>query len=249
MLQSRLGRFDAKPGQLQIGHLKIGEDGVYECGPELVKEWSVDDVHPLLCEAPLDHEKGDARIGESRKIIVIRTLLDKDVREGRDSQKAANWWLLPATQFRLVSDKGKNYYPVGWLTYLGGGLSIKEAQKESGVRQATTTPSDKPIVVDWQGTKLKLWVRPLQCKFIGPATDKTKTHWSITDLIIEREWKDQKARALVVDWVYRMPKSEAPAYMVFRRVAKAAVPKPLTGKEAEAVLRSKEFTDRMLDRK
>ncbi|MCK4276246.1 MAG: hypothetical protein KAX78_07020, partial [Phycisphaerae bacterium] len=242
MLKSRLGRFDAKPGDLKV-------EAAYEYEPQLFKQKPEDDIHPLLHQEPLAYEKNKARKPELRKIIVIRTLVDKDVREGQDSQKAANWWLLPATQFRLVSESGKNFYPVGYLTYLDHKQSIKEARGASARRQATTTPSDKPVLVEWQGTQIKLWVRPEQWKFIGAAQDKTKTQWFFTDLIIEREWPGAKTKALVVDWVYRMPVKEVPAYMVFRRVAKAAIPKPLTGKEAEKVLKSKEFIDRMLGRK
>ncbi|GAG00105.1 unnamed protein product, partial [marine sediment metagenome] len=126
MLQSRLGRFDAMPG-----HLKV--EAAYECEPQLV-QGSADDIHPLLRQEPLSYEKNKARKPELRKIIVIRTLVDKDVREGRDSQKAANWWLLPATQFRLVSESGRNFYPVGYLTHLDHKQSIKEAKGASARR-------------------------------------------------------------------------------------------------------------------
>lgn len=242
MLQSRLGRIDALPGHLRV-------EAAYECQPQHVKKWCREDVHPLLRPEPLPYEKNNAQKGELRKIIVIRTLVDRGAREGRDSQAAANWWLLPATQFRLVSKNGKNFYPVGYLTHLDDEKAMKEAKRDSRRRRATTTPSDKPVEIEWQGTRLKLWVKPQQWKFIGAAHDETKTQWFLTDLIVERKWPGGKIKALVVDWVYRMPVKEVPAYMVFRRVAKAAVPKPLPAQEAGKVLFSKEFTDRALDRR
>ncbi|MBL7133386.1 MAG: CvpA family protein [Phycisphaerae bacterium] len=241
MLQSRLGRFDAMPGHLRV-------EAAYECEPQHVEQWCQEDVHPLLRHEPLPYEKNNAQKGELRKIIVVRTLVDKGAREGAGSHAAVNWWVLPATQFRLVGEGGRSFYPVGYLTHLDDEKAIKEARRDSMRRRATTTPSDKPVEVEWRGTRLKLWVKPQQWKFIAAAHDRTKTQWFLTELIVEREWVGGKDD-LVVDWVYRIPVNEVPAYMVFRRVAKAAVPKPVTAQEAGKVLFSKEFSDQALDRR
>ena len=240
-IRSRLGRFDALPGDLNV-------EAAYECERQHVEQWCKEgDVHPLLDQEPLPYEKDKARKGQLRKIVVVRALVDKDAREGRDS-RVENWWMLPATQFRLVSESGRSFYPVGYLTHLAYDKAVDEARKLSARRAAAINPDDKMIEITWRGVRLSLWVKPQQWKFIAPTRGKDATRWFFTSLGIEREWRGRKD-AIVVDWVYRLPAEEVPAYMVFRRVAKATVPKALAGKEAGKVLFSKEFIDQVLDRR
>ncbi len=230
-IRSRLGRMDAKPGHLSV-------EAAYQCEPDHVKQWCQGDEHPLLVQEPLAHEKNNGQRGEFRKIIVVRTLVHEACREGKGSYEAENWWLLPATQFRLVSQNGKSFYPVGYLTYLDPEKAKKEAEQDPLRRRSTTTPSE---------------AKPVEWRFIAAGLDpddRTGTQWLFTELMVEREWPGHK-KELVVDWVYRVPKEEVPAYMVFRRVARDAVPpvKVLTGKEAGKAPFPKDFTEKALDRK
>lgn len=248
-ITSRLGRLDARPGHLLAAT-------AYECEPDLLAQLlktlvdvpPVEDMHPLLHPEPLAHEKKNGRRGEFRKIIVVRTQVSQESREEKGSGAVANWWLLPATQFRLVGESGKSFYPVGYLTYLDREKAINEAKMESLKRSPTTTPSDKPVEVKLpDGTLLKLWAKPQQWRFIAAAHDKTMTQWSFTELMVEREWTGEP-KELVVDWVYRVPVKEVPAYMVFRRVARVGA-KVVTREEAEEVFKPKEFGEKALDRR
>ena len=221
-ISSRLGRVDAQPGDLR------GVEAAYQCEPEHIKKWREGDVHPLLTQEPLPHEESNGQRGELRKIIVIRTSVAPRAREDKSAGAAVDWWLLPATQFRLVSEGGKSFYPVGYLTYLD-----PEKAKEEAERYSLAKP--------------QMW------RFIAAdlhPDDKTGTQWLFTELMVEREWS-VKDNELVVDWVYRVPKEEVPGYMVFRRVAKCAVPevKVLSGKEADKPLFPKGFADKVLDRR
>ncbi|KPK83982.1 MAG: hypothetical protein AMJ81_06840 [Phycisphaerae bacterium SM23_33] len=48
------------------------------------------------------------------KLYVIRVTVKETARDGAD-----NWYRLPATHFRLVTEKGHSFYPVGYLAFAG----------------------------------------------------------------------------------------------------------------------------------
>lgn len=120
----------------------------------------------------------------STQVLVVRAHVDEQAKDEN------GYFVLPATQFRLVTrakqdpqQVGKSYYPVGYLTY---------------------------STVDAKGCQL--WT--------APADEKSKLP-GLTKLLVSRP---SKANGLYVDWVYRIGNDETPAYMIFRRTAKAAVP-------------------------
>ncbi len=133
----------------------------------------------------------------STKLYVLRVALD-----GTASNDKDKWYRLPATHFRLVTtpesapgkkSSGKpveNHYPVAYLTF--------GAKK----RWQANSPTDNrgELLKDDDG-------RPL-----------------IGQLIVERPLDKQKNinkkdKALVVDWVYRLPLGRQPRCLVFRRIA------------------------------
>lgn len=117
--------------------------------------------------------------------------------EKSGAQDADKFFRLPGTHFRLVSKNGKSFYPVGYLTY----VKPADMPKRTGEKYPwmLIAPAD-----NHKGLPGKLAVvRP-------------------DDVILEGE----KSLKVTIDWVYRVPSDEAPEYMVFRKVAKAAVPAP-----------------------
>ncbi|MFA6133819.1 MAG: CvpA family protein [Phycisphaerae bacterium] len=71
------------------------------------------------------------------------------------------------------------------------------------------------------GPRLEFVVAPLK----DNATDPSIKDLQLADLLVER--KGGKGSSLTVDWVYRIPAEDSPEYMVFRRVSRVAVPKPV----------------------
>jgi hypothetical protein len=138
--------------------------------------------------------------GEPSKILVIRMKVDEQARD------TDNWWRLPATHFRLAcrKDKGSdaplvNHYPVAYLT-------AYEASQETWTRKITreNTFSWKPIAAESNT------IGDRKLALIGR-------------LAVERPWKSEGPKGLVIDWVYRIGREEQPEYVAFRRVAQQAV--------------------------
>ena len=205
------GRTDAQDGDLKVLD-------VFEPNDPDKPKW-MDDVpaNPRLSEPGLG------------KIVVVRVSVSRNAREGAAADKAARWWVLPATQFRLAcSSRGPethNYYPVACLTYVETPLP-KEPEdmhwkcivpgKEDGKLQFATFTVERPP----EGRKMK----------------KKKGE------------KRKDAKGLIVDWVYRIAESDTPEYVAFRRMA---VPIEAIRQEADATaaLQSPQFAAGALDRK
>jgi len=173
----RVGRVDATPNSLKVL-------GAYLAPEKRYAPWrkNVPD-NPLVDPAV------------PTKIIIVRVAVDESAREGDSSGKARNWWLLPATHFRLRcegKESSASHYPVGYLIHTpAGGWELMPAP---------TTNNNVPAM-----TKLVL-ARPLD-KGRQTAEGK-KAH-----------------RELVVDWVWRIPKDQQPKAVFFRLVAAADVVK------------------------
>ena len=88
-------RVDARPDALQV-------EGVYEIlpspGQTLAQMWRTQEGKGAL-----------SQIVPGQRVFVARVRVHEDARE------KSNWWLLPATHFRLVTGTGKSHYPVAYL--------------------------------------------------------------------------------------------------------------------------------------
>ena len=151
---------------------------------------------------------------EPQKIVIVRTSVSQDARS--ESEKD-NWWRLPGTHFRLVSQTSRSYYPIGYLT----ALTIDRINPKA---------APKPKEADWV------------CHIPLDNDDKRPL---LADLVVERSWHRQGGpEDLIVDWVYAIGKDEKIDRIVFRRVAiedvagrKGSGPWPLKPKCEEGVLR------------
>ena len=124
--------------------------------------------------------------GTAQKTVIVRVSVSEDVRSEKDQ-----WWRLPGTQFRLVSDNSRSYWPVAYLT----GLSVENIGRRA----------PEPKEVDWK------------CHL--PPKDE-EGHALLADLLVERLWfKEGGPKELVIDWVYSIPADENVDRIVFRRVA------------------------------
>jgi len=203
------GRTDAEDGDLKVLDAYEPDD------PDKLK-WMYD--------VPANPRLGESDPG---KIVVVRVSVSRNAREGAAAGKAARWWVLPATQFRLACSRGPethNYYPVACLTYVETPLP-KEPEdmhwkcavpgKKDGKPQFATFTVERP-----------------------PEGRKTK-----------KGEKRKDAKGLIVDWVYRIAESDTPEYVAFRRVAVAPIEAIRQGADATAALQSPQFAAEALDRK
>lgn len=162
------------------------------------------------------------------KIVVVRVSVSRNAREGAAADKAARWWVLPATQFRLACSRGPethNYYPVACLTYVKTPLP-----KE---------PEDmhwKCVVPGKKDDKLQFATFTVERPPEGRKTKKKKGE------------KRKDAKGLIVDWVYRIAESDTPEYVAFRRMA-VPIGAIRQGADATAALQSPQFAAEALDRK
>jgi len=82
------------------------------------------------------------------KLLAVRVEVSQTDAIDEDS-----WWRLPATQFRLGCDDGRNYYPVGYLFYSlakrGWLLADTPTEKLSVQRPLDEAPRKLGLVVDW----------------------------------------------------------------------------------------------------
>ncbi len=138
---------------------------------------------------------------QGSRIVIVRLAVSAEARNEDD-----NWWRLPATHFRLVSDTGRSHYPVAYLT----------AQEVVTVRRGLNW--DKPTV-----PKAAHWLGHMP-----PRTDQGKL--LLADLVVSHKWHDSIGpENLVIDWVYLVPREQNPEYVAFRRVAVSDVlPKAIT---------------------
>ncbi len=176
--QVRLGVLTAMPGSLSI-------DGVYI--PPENADWTYD-----VPSDPRDVEFGGSRV------VIVRVGVSEDVRDDE-----ADWWRLPATHFRLVTDAGRSCYPLGYLTARTYGGQLDRARSYDAYREATS-------IADWQLS-------------VPPTNDEHVSE--VGKLIVARPWfKNGGPKVLKVDWVFRIPAGETPAWMALRRTARAELP-------------------------
>jgi len=147
----RVGRVDAPPDSLKV-------IGAYLAPEERNAPWVRDvPANPLVAPAT------------PGKIIIVRCAINQSAREGDSSGKARNWWLLPATHFRLACEgenSSESHYPVGYLIHPpAGNWELIPAPTSNDVAAVTklvlARPSDKgrqitqgkkarkELVVDW----------------------------------------------------------------------------------------------------
>ena len=86
-------------------------------------------------------------------VLAIRAGVDETARDKED-----DWWRLPATHFRLVTDTGRSFYPIGYLTWSGGRwmLNTTESKEkhakiaEIAVARPWSSKEGPPqLIVDW----------------------------------------------------------------------------------------------------
>jgi uncharacterized membrane protein required for colicin V production len=121
------GRIDAEAGSLSVGSAYTSEGA----------SWG-DDV------------PAGPRLGEQvTKVIVVRATVD------RGAADKGGWWRLPATHFRLVSDSGRSYYPVGYMIRSATGLVCVPAPSQEGRLQVARLivehqmGREKTVSIDW----------------------------------------------------------------------------------------------------
>ena len=87
------------------------------------------------------------------KFVIVRTLVDQNAREEKD-----NWWRLPGTHFRLVSQNHRSYYPLAARAQKKNGneLELKVPPVEGKLPQITKLFIARPwdngpsaLPVDW----------------------------------------------------------------------------------------------------
>ncbi len=87
------------------------------------------------------------------KVLAVRAVVSESARNETD-----NWWRLPATQFRLVTRDGGDYYPVGYLTWSGGRWWLNTVESEDRVakigevrveRGWSSSGGPRTLLVDW----------------------------------------------------------------------------------------------------
>ena len=127
---------------------------------------------------------------QDSRIVIVRLAVSDKARNEED-----HWWRLPATHFRLVSDKGRSHYPVAYLT----------AQTVVKPRRPDGNDPPEPKEAEWH------------CH-MPPKSDQGKL--LLGNLVISRRWHTNVGpENLVIDWVYLIPREQAPQYVAFRRVA------------------------------
>lgn len=132
-------------------------------------------------EYPLTPQDVDTRV------VLVRAGVSDSARDEN------NWWMLPATHFRLVAREGdslRGYYPVGYV--------VAWSETADGAHIGRL-PAQWELVTATEGKTAKVGAIAVQRNAVS---GKTKLH---------------------VDWVYRIPKDAMPAKLVFRRVAEQSI--------------------------
>ena len=123
-----------------------------------------------------------------------------------DARGEASWWRLPATHFRLVTDKNRSYYPTAYLTAFYSSRGY-----QGGARDYKTY---------WNSRQQEDWT-------VHVPEQNEEGNLLLGKLGVARKWWPQGGPAkLTIDWVYRIPRDEKAKRLIFRRVAKADLPKP-----------------------
>jgi len=131
------------------------------------------------------------------KLVVVRAAVSSSARNEDD-----DWWRLPATHFRLVTDDGKSHYPLAYLTYWQTAKPPKQFRSYREYRNQFAVMG------------------------FGAVTPEPGEQGEpqLARLAVCRKWVNGP-ESLRIDWVYRIAPDAKPAYMVFRRTARAELPK------------------------
>ncbi len=121
------GRIDTTTGALSVGQAYVS-DGT----------WGRD--------VPADPRLGD----QITKVVVVRAMVDHGATD-KD-----HWWRLPGTHFRLVSESGRSYYPLGYMVRTARGMACVAAPSDEGrlqvarlVVESKLSIEDRTLSVDW----------------------------------------------------------------------------------------------------
>jgi uncharacterized membrane protein required for colicin V production len=194
----RNGRIDAKPDSMTGVRLFKAPD-VTDVKPGDPTQWVKDvPMNPLL---GIDQDR----------IYVVRTTVSAAMGD------PDGWLRLPATNFRLTTLKGYDYYPVAYLTYSENKKPLPGQNVIPASRPSAAAIASRPAAPDhWRLS----------------AGSAAENQAAPGDLLVARETKD--AKTVTVDWVYRVRKDDEdrPAYVTFRRIARADVAKIEEWKEA-----------------
>jgi len=92
--------------------------------------------------------------GVKQRLIEVRVEITRDAREPEKSP-LKDWWLLPATHFRLVTQKGRSHYPVAYRAEDPNGRPVFRPADAHEGRAAIATliaelaPAGSPALVTW----------------------------------------------------------------------------------------------------
>jgi len=190
----RSGRLDTPTDALKV--IAVFEPRI---GPPLPDDIPISPPDPTRAEtqpapAKLVLPRNPLVEGTAQKFLIVRVSVSEEARNNED-----NWWRLPGTHFRLVSQTQKSYWPVAYLTAL--------AAKQAAGRQGT---GPELTAIDWK------------CH-VPPKDEDDRA--LLADLCVERRWfKEGGPADVVVDWVYSIPADEKIDRIIFRRVAIERVP-------------------------
>ena len=92
----------------------------------------------------------DPRLGDKiTKVVAVRATVD------RGAADKDGWWRLPGTHFRLVSESGRSYYPLGYMVHTPTGVECVYAPTEEGRLQMARliverkSGKERTVSVDW----------------------------------------------------------------------------------------------------
>jgi uncharacterized membrane protein required for colicin V production len=178
------GRIDAPPDSLTVR-------GLYRADTVTIDEEDrTEDISPHY-----DYE-----------FVVVRVGVSEEARDGGD-----DWFRLPATHFHLVTDAGRGYYPIGYLTYWQIGSRDLDDLSNYG--------------------EYKRRFRSGQWRMITPLDRNDEGDFKTAAVVVQRKWwKQGGPEELNVDWVYNVPRAEKPRHVVFRRVVKVDLPRQNQGR-------------------
>jgi len=170
----RHARVDARPDSLKVVR-------AFEVPDADVKAWATDGDKGALSQKT-----------NAQRIYVVRVQVDEYVREEKGS-KAVNWWVLPATHFRLVTANGTSHYPVAYLWH--------HPEKKQWHTEEAKLENGRPLIAQL---------------FVGRKWDSKKKA-----LIVDWVYLINEADRPGLE-IERL-KGKPRAYVVFRRVAKDSV--------------------------
>lgn len=168
----------------------------------------------------------DAFRNKLSRIVIVRVTLDENARAQDDDTNIR----LPATHFRLVTRDAKSVYPVAYLT-----------QKQVEIPPATAaTQPDKPAAAPKPAPGPATAAATTPPPPPKPAPKKMRTDWQlhaapvdgeipqVGKLVVVRPWTTEHkegeaapSKQISIDWVFRLANDDQPAFIEFRRIARA----------------------------